>query len=72
MKHSLRENSKQSINCAFEDWRSCLAYTCSMPPSVQNSQINIPADVIDLGLGAPPFSLLPLDLIARSAQVRFA
>ena len=43
-----------------------------MPPSIQNSQINIPPDVIDLGLGAPPFTLLPLDIIARSAQVTFA
>jgi len=41
-------------------------------PSIQNSQINIPPDVIDLGLGAPPFSLLPLEMIARSAQATFA
>jgi len=31
-------------------------------------QTQIPPDVIDLGLGNPPFSLLPLDLIRASTQ----
>ncbi|MFN8404652.1 MAG: hypothetical protein U0V48_14010 [Anaerolineales bacterium] len=31
-------------------------------------QTQIPPDVIDLGLGNPPFSLLPLDMIRESAQ----
>jgi len=36
------------------------------------SQINVPPGVIDLGLGDPPFELLPLDLIRRAAEARFA
>jgi len=38
----------------------------------QTVQIQIPAGVIDLGLGDPPLLLLPLDLIRRAAEVRFA
>jgi 2-aminoadipate transaminase len=36
------------------------------------SQINVPPGVIDLGLGDPPFDLLPLDLIRGAAAARFA
>lgn len=43
-----------------------------MSESLQIVQNNIPADVIDLGLGDPPLSLLPLDLIGRAAAIRFA
>jgi 2-aminoadipate transaminase len=43
-----------------------------MTEPIQTVQIQIPAGVIDLGLGDPPLSLLPLDLIRRSAEVRFA
>ena len=43
-----------------------------MSEPLQTVQNNIPADVIDLGLGDPPLSLLPLDLIGRAASVRFA
>jgi len=35
-------------------------------------QIHIPDDVIDLGIGDPSFSLLPLDLMRRAAESRFA
>lgn len=35
-------------------------------------QNQVPADVIDLGLGDPPLSLLPLDLIREAAQRRFS
>ena len=35
-------------------------------------QTQTPPDVIDLGLGDPPPSLLPLDLIRESAQVQFS
>ena len=31
-------------------------------------QTQIPPDVIDLGLGNPPLSLLPLDIIRDAAQ----
>ena len=34
------------------------------------SQINVPPGFIDLGLGDPPFALLPLDLIRRAAEGR--
>ena len=37
-----------------------------------SSQIKTPPGVIDLGLGDPPFSLLPLDLLRRAAEIRFA
>jgi DNA-binding transcriptional MocR family regulator len=39
-----------------------------MTTSLQIIQNPIPPDVIDLGLGDPPLSLLPLDLIRESAQ----
>ena len=35
-------------------------------------QTQIPPEIIDLGLGDPPTSLLPLDLIRESAQLQFA
>jgi 2-aminoadipate transaminase len=35
-------------------------------------QSPIPPDVIDLGLGNPPFSLLPLNLIREAAQLRLS
>ena len=40
-----------------------------MLPTIQNQP---PPDVIDLGLGDPPLSLLPLDLIRASAQRQLA
>src|SRR5512142_3392019 len=43
-------------------------YTCTMTPSLQTIQNQIASDVIDLGLGDPPLSLLPLDLICESAK----
>jgi 2-aminoadipate transaminase len=36
------------------------------------SQVNVPPGVIDLGLGDPPFDLLPLDLVRGAAGARFA
>lgn len=36
------------------------------------SQINVPPGFIDLGLGDPPDALLPLELIRRAAEARFA
>jgi DNA-binding transcriptional MocR family regulator len=39
---------------------------------LQTSQVNIPPGVIDLGAGNPPFSLLPLDLLHKSAEACFA
>jgi len=38
-------------------------------PTIQNL---VPPDVIDLGLGDPSLSLLPLDLIREAAQLRFS
>ena len=43
-----------------------------MSESLLTVQVNIPPGVIDLGLGDPPLSLLPLDLIKGAAEVRFA
>jgi 2-aminoadipate transaminase len=43
-----------------------------MDPSLPVHQIKIPPGVIDLGQGDPPFSLLPLDLLHRSSESRFA
>ncbi len=39
------------------------------PPTIQNQ---VPPDIIDLGLGDPPLSLLPLDLIREAAQARLS
>lgn len=43
-----------------------------MTTVLTTSQTNTPAGFIDLGSGDPPLSLLPLDLIRRAAEVRFA
>ncbi len=43
-----------------------------MTNSLQTVQINLPPDFIDLGRGDPALSLLPLDLLRRGAEVRFA
>jgi 2-aminoadipate transaminase len=40
--------------------------------SLQTSQFYVPPGFIDLGLGDPQFALLPLDLLRRSAEERFA
>ncbi len=39
---------------------------------MQTSQIRVPEDFIDLGLGDPQFALLPLDLIRNAAETCFA
>ena len=41
-----------------------------MNASLQTVQINVPSGFIDLGLGDPPSSLLPLDLIRQAAEGR--
>lgn len=43
-----------------------------MPKPLQTVQINVPAGFIDLGLGDPAFSLLPLDLIRQAADQRLS
>ncbi|HEX2697255.1 MAG TPA: PLP-dependent aminotransferase family protein [Anaerolineales bacterium] len=43
-----------------------------MRNSLQTVQISVPPDVIDLGRGDPGLSLLPLDLLRRAAEIRFA
>ena len=43
-----------------------------MAGDLQTVQDIIPAGIIDLGLGDPPLSLLPLDLIRHAAEIRFA
>jgi DNA-binding transcriptional MocR family regulator len=43
-----------------------------MNKSFQTVQVQIPAGVIDLGVGDPPLSLLPLELIRQAADIRFA
>lgn len=43
-----------------------------MTTPISTIQSPIPPDVIDLGLGDPPLSLLPLDLIREAAQARLS
>lgn len=43
-----------------------------MASSLSTSQVSIPPGFIDLGLGDPQFSLLPLDLIRQAAGERLA
>jgi DNA-binding transcriptional MocR family regulator len=43
-----------------------------MTAPISTIQSPIPPGVIDLGLGDPPFSLLPLDLIREAAQLRLS
>ena len=47
-------------------------YTVHMNAPFSIIQTQTPPDVIDLGLGDPPPSLLPLDLLRESAQVQFS
>jgi len=47
-------------------------YKDNMINSLQTVQINLPPDFIDLGRGDPALSLLPLDLLRRAAEARFA
>jgi 2-aminoadipate transaminase len=49
-----------------------MGYKTSMTEAFQTVQVNIPPGMIDLGLGDPPLSLLPFDLIRQAAEVRFA
>jgi DNA-binding transcriptional MocR family regulator len=49
-----------------------MGYKTFMAGDLQTVQDNIPPGTIDLGLGDPPLSLLPLDLIRHAAEVRFA
>ncbi len=49
-----------------------MGYKNSMADLPQTLQSQILPGVIDLGLGDPPLALLPLDLIRRAAEVRFA
>jgi 2-aminoadipate transaminase len=49
-----------------------MSYKTSVTETLQTVQDDIPPDIIDLGLGDPPLSLLPLDLLRRAAEVRFA
>ena len=39
---------------------------------VQTTQMHVDPDVIDLGVGQPQFSLLPLERIRQAAEMRFA
>ena len=43
-----------------------VAYTCSMTDYIPTSQNYIPEGMIDLGVGDPDFSLLPLDMLRRA------
>jgi 2-aminoadipate transaminase len=43
-----------------------------MTTPLPTSQVNIPPGVIDLGVGDPPFSLLPLALLREAAETRFS
>jgi 2-aminoadipate transaminase len=43
-----------------------------MTSPLPTSQVNIPPGVIDLGVGDPPFSLLPLALLRAAAETRFS
>jgi DNA-binding transcriptional MocR family regulator len=47
-------------------------YKTLMTNPFQTVQIQVPPGVIDLGLGDPPPSLLPVDLIRQSAEACFA
>ncbi len=49
-----------------------MGYKTFMTEPFRTLQTQIPSGVIDLGLGDPPLSLLPLDLIRQAAEVRFA
>jgi 2-aminoadipate transaminase len=43
-----------------------------MVATLHDSQMNIPPGVIDLGVGNPPFSLLPVDLLQKAAEACFS
>lgn len=51
-------------------WKPSAFERGNLETSLQISQFRIPPDFIDLGLGDPPSSLLPLKLMRRAAEVR--
>jgi 2-aminoadipate transaminase len=51
-------------------WKPSVFERDNLETSLQISQFYIPPDFIDLGLGDPQFSLLPMDLIRRAAEER--
>jgi 2-aminoadipate transaminase len=52
--------------------RNNFNYTCYMTTHISSSQTYIPEGMIDLGVGNPDFSLLPLDMLRRAAEACFA
>ena len=41
-------------------------------PTLRSSQVNRRSSLIDFGIGQPGFDLLPLELMRRCAEARFA
>jgi len=51
-------------------WKPSALERGNLEPSLQISQFYVPPGFIDLGLGDPQFSLLPLDLMRRAVKER--
>jgi 2-aminoadipate transaminase len=53
-------------------WKPSASGEANLNPISQISQFQLPPGFIDLGLGDPQFSLLPLELLRRAAEERFS
>jgi 2-aminoadipate transaminase len=52
-------------------WKHSVSGQDNLNTLFQTTQFSIPPGFIDLGLGDPQFSLLPMDLLRRAAEERF-
>jgi len=53
-------------------WKPSASEEADLQPSFQVTQVTVPPDFIDLGLGDPQLSLLPLEMVRQAAQSRLS
>ena len=53
-------------------WKLSASEEADLQPPFQVTQVSVPPDFIDLGLGDPQLSLLPLEMVRQAAQDRLS
>lgn len=53
-------------------WKPSASEEADLQPPFQVTQVSVPPDFIDLGLGDPQLSLLPLEMVRQAAQSRLS
>ena len=53
-------------------WKPSASEEADLKPPYQVTQVSVPPDYIDLGLGDPQLSLLPLEMVRQAAQYRLS